>query len=116
MSLNRIPGLGKSGMSRMYAFRSIAVLQVPPPPMTYSLPPAEATMGPTIRRAVEADAPLVAEYNQRLAQETEGRTLDAGVLAAGVAAVLADPRKGLYFVAELDGALVGQLMVTTEWS
>ena len=71
---------------------------------------------PTVRRAVAADAPLIAEYNQRLAQETEGKALPADVLAAGVAAVLADPRKGLYFVAELEGAPVGQLMVTTEWS
>src|SRR5262249_52958474 len=83
--------------------------------MTYGLQPAEATM-PTVRRAVAADAPLIAEYNRRLALETEGKTLPADVVAAGVAALLADPRKGIYFIAELGGALVGQLMITTEWS
>jgi GNAT superfamily N-acetyltransferase len=71
---------------------------------------------PTIRRAGPADAPVIADYNQRLARETEGKTLPADVLAAGVAAVLADPAKGTYFVAEEDGAVVGQLMITTEWS
>ena len=70
----------------------------------------------TIRRAVLADSPVVAEFNRRMAQETEGKTLDAAVLAAGVAAGLADPRKALYFVAEETGALLGQLMITTEWS
>jgi GNAT superfamily N-acetyltransferase len=71
---------------------------------------------PTVRRAVAADVPLIAEYNRCLALETEGKTLPADVVAAGVAALLADPGKGIYFVAELDGALVGQLMITTEWS
>ena len=46
----------------------------------------------------------------------EGKTLDPAVLAAGVAAGLADPHKGLYFVAEEGGEVVGQLMLTIEWS
>jgi GNAT superfamily N-acetyltransferase len=33
-----------------------------------------------------------------------------------VAAGLADPHKALYFVAEEGGAVVGQLMLTKEWS
>src|SRR5438105_2310221 len=70
----------------------------------------------TLRRATLADAPVIAEYNQRLAHETEGRSLDPPVIAAGVRAVLSDPERGRYFVAERDGAVVGQLMITTEWS
>lgn len=70
----------------------------------------------TLRRAAPADAAVLVEYNQCLARETEGRSLDGPVVAAGVAAVLADPGRGLYFVAERDGRVVGQLMVTTEWS
>jgi GNAT superfamily N-acetyltransferase len=73
-------------------------------------------MPPTVRRATPADAPVLVEYNREMALETEGKVLDPAVLTAGVAAVLADPHKGAYFVAELDGAVVGQLSVTTEWS
>ena len=70
----------------------------------------------SIRPATPADAATVADFNRRLAQETEGKTLDADVLAAGVAAVLADPNKGKYFLAELGGAVVGTMMITFEWS
>jgi len=73
-------------------------------------------MPPTIRRAVLADAPIVVEYNRRLALETEGKTLDLAVLSAGVAAGLGDDEKARYFVAEDEGRIVGQLMLTLEWS
>ncbi len=70
----------------------------------------------TLRRAGPGDAAVIAEFNQRLAQESEGKTLDPAVLAAGVAACLADPGKARYFVAEEDGTVVGQVMLTMEWS
>jgi ribosomal protein S18 acetylase RimI-like enzyme len=70
----------------------------------------------TLRRGTSADAAVLVEFNQRLAQETEGKTLDTAVVSAGVAAAIADPARGLYFVAERDGRVVGQLMVTMEWS
>ena len=73
-------------------------------------------MALVIRPAVPADAAVVADFNRRLALETEGKTLDSQVLACGVAAALADPRKALYFVAEEAGSVRGQMMVTTEWS
>jgi GNAT superfamily N-acetyltransferase len=73
-------------------------------------------MPTAIRRAIAADAPVIVEFNQRLAQESEGKTLDPDRLAAGVRAGLADPRKALYFVAEDDGSVVGQMMITFEWS
>ena len=37
-------------------------------------------------------------------------------MSAGVAALLNDPAKGTYFLAELDGQVVGQLLITCEWS
>jgi GNAT superfamily N-acetyltransferase len=70
----------------------------------------------TVRAATPADAPLVVEFNRRLAEESEGKTLDAAVLAPGVAAALADPHKALYFLAEGEGLVAGQMMVTYEWS
>jgi ribosomal protein S18 acetylase RimI-like enzyme len=84
--------------------------------LDYNFMTQQATMPLTLRRAVLADAPVLADYNQRLAHETEGKALDPAVIAAGVEAVLADPERGRYFVAELQGAVVGQLMITTEWS
>lgn len=69
-----------------------------------------------IRDASPADGAIVADYNSRMAEETEGRTLDPNLIGPGVAALLADANKGRYWVAECGGELVGQLMVTYEWS
>lgn len=69
-----------------------------------------------IRRATAADGPIIIEFNRLLARETEGKVLDPDVLAAGVAAVLADGDKGHYFLAEEEGAVLGQMLITFEWS
>ena len=68
------------------------------------------------REARADDAATIVDFNARMALETEGLTLDSAVLARGVAQALADPNKGRYLIAEADGARVGQLMFTTEWS
>jgi ribosomal protein S18 acetylase RimI-like enzyme len=70
----------------------------------------------SIRLATLADAPVVAEFNRLLAEETEGKKLDPAVLARGVAACLADPIKGIYYLAEDGGRAVGQIGLTYEWS
>jgi GNAT superfamily N-acetyltransferase len=70
----------------------------------------------TVRRATTADAPTIVEFNRRLAEESEGKTLDLNLLSAGVAAVLADPNKGPYFLAEENGETLGQMQVTYEFS
>lgn len=70
----------------------------------------------TIRRATVADADVIAEYNRRLAWESERTRLDDDVLRAGVIAGLEDPNKGFYTVAESGGEVVGQTLVTFEWS
>ena len=59
---------------------------------------------------------MIAEFNQRLATETEDKTLADELIQSGVEALLADPGRGRYFLAELDGQVVGQLMITYEWS
>jgi ribosomal protein S18 acetylase RimI-like enzyme len=69
-----------------------------------------------IRRAVPTDAPKIACYNQAMASETEGKHLPDEIVNAGVRAVFDDPKKGFYLVAEANGDVVGQLMVTLEWS
>jgi GNAT superfamily N-acetyltransferase len=69
-----------------------------------------------IRKARLAHCPIIAEFNTRLAWETEKLKLDAPTIRRGVHAVLKDATKGIYFVAEVDGAVVGQLLITCEWS
>ena len=48
--------------------------------------------------------------------ETEQRKLNLARVNAGVAALLNDPAKGIYFLAELNGQIAGQLLITCEWS
>ncbi len=73
-------------------------------------------MSVQIRQATPGDAGIIADFNRRLAWESEGIRLEEAVLASGVQALLADNSKGWYIVAEQSGAIVGQLMVTFEWS
>jgi len=70
----------------------------------------------TIRSAAPADAQRIAEFNGRLAEETEAKVLDAPTVFAGVQALLESPEDGQYFIAESDADIVGQLLITYEWS
>jgi GNAT superfamily N-acetyltransferase len=69
-----------------------------------------------IRPATIEDAETIAEFNARMARETEGLALDRATLAAGVRAVFEKQTGARYFVAEAAGRIVGQLMLTDEWS
>jgi GNAT superfamily N-acetyltransferase len=72
--------------------------------------------GVPVRVARPGDAARLVRFNLALARETESRELDPAILGAGVERALADPERGRYFVAEMAGAAVGALLVTTEWS
>ena len=69
-----------------------------------------------IRPATLDDLDVVCDFNARLAWESEAKRLDDAVLRGGVRALLTDPAKGRYFVAESAGQVVGQLAFTYEWS
>jgi len=69
-----------------------------------------------IRKARLTDAAVIARFNHNLAWETERIRLKPRTVALGVRALLNDPAKGTYFVAEQDGKVIGQLLVTYEWS
>ncbi|MDX1480469.1 MAG: GNAT family N-acetyltransferase [Woeseiaceae bacterium] len=69
-----------------------------------------------MRSATRDDLDALVRGNQLMAEETEGRRLDAALLRAGAGRVLDDPARGRYWVAEDGGQVVGQLMVTREWS
>jgi GNAT superfamily N-acetyltransferase len=51
-----------------------------------------------------------------MALETENHVLDPAVVGPGVRAAIGDPNRALYFVAEIDGRVVGQTLITFEWS
>ncbi len=70
----------------------------------------------TIRPATLTDADTIAAYNRAMARETESRDLPADVIARGVRRVLTDPALGVYYLAEQDGRVVGQLLITFEFS
>ena len=69
-----------------------------------------------IRDATPHDAPTIIAFNRRLATETENKTLDHDVVSLGVRRALDSPQYCRYFLAERDGRIVGQTMVTYEWS
>jgi GNAT superfamily N-acetyltransferase len=73
-------------------------------------------MALSVRTAGPSDAAVVADFNIRLAAESENLRLDAGSVALGVAALMADPAKGVYFLACEGDAVLGQLAITREWS
>jgi GNAT superfamily N-acetyltransferase len=70
----------------------------------------------TVRQAALADRVVIADYNVRLAEESEGLRLDPVCVQTGVDALLKDPAKGVYYIAEVNGEAVGQTMITYEWS
>jgi ribosomal protein S18 acetylase RimI-like enzyme len=73
-------------------------------------------MSITIRPPTVADAPIIADFNARLAWESEDKKLDPPTALKGVQAQLADPAKGWYFLACDGSDVVGQLAITFEWS
>lgn len=75
-----------------------------------------AQMTLSIRPAAAADVPALCAWNGAMARETEGLELDAAVLERGVRGVFEQPQRGFYLVAEWNGAAVGGLLVTFEWS
>ncbi len=75
------------------------------------------------RRATDSDASILAEYNCRLAWETEQKILPRDTVQNGVLRGLAKADEVQYWVAESSchdssgtPIVVGQLMLTREWS
>ena len=71
---------------------------------------------PTVRAATPADLEALVSGNIALADESEHIRLDAETLREGIRALLESRAPGRYWVAELDGRVAGQLLVTFEWS
>ena len=69
-----------------------------------------------IRHAKPCDSPVIVEFQINMAIEAEQLALNHKVVKAGVEAVFEDSSKGTYWVALLDGSIVGCLLVVPEWS
>lgn len=69
-----------------------------------------------VRDATPSDLDAIVRGNALMAGETEGKALEKSVLGPGVSAVLENSNRGRYWVACVDDRVVGQIMVTHEWS
>ena len=69
-----------------------------------------------VRRAGLQDLDVLVAFNSALALESESKTLDQRRLRDGIAPLFDGYDRGFYLVAEADGRVVGQLLVTYEWS
>ncbi len=69
-----------------------------------------------IRAASASDVGFLVDSNAAMALETERKLLDRALLTRGVSTIFAESQRGFYRIAECDGAAVGCLMVTYEWS
>ena len=73
-------------------------------------------MEKNIRNAKPKDIETIAKYNIKMASETENKHLDKEIITAGVSSIINDSSKGIYWVMEMNKIIIGQLMVTYEWS
>ncbi|MDO8546173.1 MAG: N-acetyltransferase [Nitrospirales bacterium] len=69
-----------------------------------------------VRPATLADLDVLVRFSAAMARETEGRTLTLGRLRKGIRSVLESGKHGRYLVAESGASVVGQLLLTYEWS
>ena len=72
--------------------------------------------GLLIRLARPEDVSRIRDFNQAMARETEGKSLEDRVISQGVQRIFEEPIHGFYVVAENQGHIIGTLMVTREWS
>ncbi|MDP6633486.1 MAG: GNAT family N-acetyltransferase [Phycisphaerae bacterium] len=69
-----------------------------------------------VRPTSASDVDVIVEFNRAMALETEGIVLLEETSRKGVMEPFKNPNLGFYLVAEIDGEIVGSLMITTEWS
>jgi GNAT superfamily N-acetyltransferase len=69
-----------------------------------------------IRAATLDDLEAIVAGNLALAEESENIQLDRETLRAGVRALLEGRAPGRYWVADSEGLVVGQVLITFEWS
>ena len=70
----------------------------------------------TIRKAEKKDIRTIAEFQQKMARETENLQLDETVLVKGVGSVFENPSLGFYLLAQDEGRVIASMLLTPEWS
>ena len=69
-----------------------------------------------IRPGLFYDVQTIASLQLQMAWETEAFKLDIPTVEKGVQAVIDDPAKGRYWIAEVDGKVAACLLTVPEWS
>ena len=69
-----------------------------------------------IKKATPEDIARIAEFNRRMARESENFILDPDIALSGVKNLFNQPELGFYIVAQKESKIVGSLMITKEWS
>ena len=102
--------LGRNAISHAGIIASrLGAVEKPPEPV-------QSVVMLDVRPATPGDLDTIVSGNMNLAEESEQVRLDQATLRAGVAALLEGRAPGRYWVAELDGGVVGQLLITYECS
>ncbi len=70
----------------------------------------------SIRHATPADAPVIIDFQQKMAWETEQMILETAIVTKGVHAVFENITRGQYWVAEDSKKVIASLLITYEWS
>lgn len=69
-----------------------------------------------VRPGLLFDIDVIADFQVKMALESENMKLDPSTVNKGVSAVIDDPSKGKYWLAEVNGEVVGCLLTIPEWS
>ena len=69
-----------------------------------------------IVRGEVCDIDSIVQFQVDMAMESECCALDKEKVTKGVTAAMLDDSKGIYWVAKIEGKIIGSLMLTREWS
>ncbi|HXH76438.1 MAG TPA: GNAT family N-acetyltransferase [Bacteriovoracaceae bacterium] len=69
-----------------------------------------------IRPGLLFDIDAIADFQIKMALETENMNLVPEIVGKGVSAIFDDPSKGKYWLAEINGEVAGCLLTVPEWS
>jgi GNAT superfamily N-acetyltransferase len=70
----------------------------------------------SVKKAALGDRELIVDNIMRMAMESEGKALDRGTVTSAMDRFLGDPGKGFYLLVNFDDRVVGQCMITYEFS
>ena len=69
-----------------------------------------------LRKGTRRDLDRIVDFQIALAWESERLRLDSAIVKKGVRAIFTDKSKGRYYMAQMDGEVVGILLIIPEWS